>query len=282
VIRYSRTGDRQSLHEIFSVCFDDSESYVNFFLDNGYSADNCLVWEEDGLPVAMLHLCMADFISDGKAEPAMYIYAAATMPGFRRCGIMSKLIDTAVNYGVSQGCLFTFLLPACDKLYDYYGRLGFETAFGVRKARLFRSELKKTALKETVAPETIQVDNTSIFSRRMTFFNPAVQWREKEFAYALAEWRFTGGEVLNFNGGYALCRERDGYVEVKEACGDFAKLASALLLRYYYDTFTFFLPPYANYPFETHIVRYGMLISLNPCVGEQVRAARPYVNLMLD
>lgn len=291
MIRHSCTGDRSTLLEIWKVCFGDNESYINFFLDNGYDPKNCIVWDESGLLVAMLHLRMSDLAINGKVQPAMYIYAAATLPSFRGHGIMAKLIDTAVSYGSSKGCLFTFLLPGSDSLYDYYGKLGFETAFEVKKARLNREELEKaghsgfSALETSAGedlPRATETDSTKIYMQRVSFFNPAVQWREKELSYAIAEWKFTGGEVLCFDGGYALCRERDGCVEVKEACGDFAKLSDALLLRYACGTFTFLLPPYADFPFETLKIWYGMLASPSSGTAEQVRTVRPYINLMLD
>lgn len=296
MIRRSRDSDRSSLFNIWSVCFGDSENYINFFLDNGYDKDGCFVWDEGGLPAAMLYLRKADYISGGKAKPVMYIYAAATLPDFRGRGIMARLIDTAVEYGGSKGCLFTFLLPASDSLYDYYERLGFTTAFEVKKALLSRGTLEKTVRRDFTQAEKLpgtakpltdaaredKESRESIYMRRAAFFNPAVKWRKNEFEYAIAEWRFTGGDVLHFDGGYALCRERDGRVEIKETCGDFAKLSSALLSRYDCDTFLFLLPPYADFTFESQSARYGMLISQNHDTVLQVRHERPYVNLMLD
>lgn len=280
MIRQPTLADRSALSEIWSVCFGDSDSYINFFLDNAFDPAGCFVWDEGGRPVAVLYVSFADFVTKNKIEPIMYIYAAATLPQFRGRGIMSRLIDAAAAHAASKGCIFTFLLPASDSLYNYYGKLGFETAFKIKKAVLSRKSLEKYACPQGVEIKT--TDKEKIYKLRLNFFRPAVQWRKKELFYALSEWQFTGGDVLCFDGGYALCRKREGAVLVKEACGDFSKIASLLLTKYKSDSFTFMLPDYADYPFETQTSNYGMARLSNPEFQDRISRMNSYANLMLD
>ncbi len=277
MIKNPDAGDRDALFKIWQVCFGDIESYINFFLDNGYSPQNCLAFFENGSPVAMLHLRFADMFISGRSEPVMYVYAAATLPEYRGHGIMAQLIKAAVAYGDSLGCAFTFLLPANGSLYDYYGRLGFKTAFGVKKASLNRENLKE------ISSSNVSFSKISdYYESRLKFFSPVIQWRKTELSYAFAEWKFTGGEILEFDGGYALARKHDNRVEVKEVCGDISALSSILLSHYDCGLFSFLLPPNNQYKFETKTERYGMLISSTDKTYELVKNLNPYVNLMLD
>lgn len=288
MIRRPCISERSALFKIWSVCFGENESYISFFLDNEFDPANCFVWNESGKPVAVLYVFFTDFVTENKIEPIMYIYAAATLPEFRGRGIMSRLIDAAAAYAASQGCIFTFLLPGSDSLYRYYSKLGFEAAFKIKKVVLNRELLEKTMISnlsqdnETAVGSHNAIDIEKIYTRRIEFFKPAVQWRKKELSYALVEWQLTGGDILYFDDGYALCSELDGDVLIKEACGNLSKISSLLLSRYDSDSFTFMLPSYANLPFDTHIVNYGMVRLLNPDFQNRICALNSYANLMLD
>lgn len=288
MIRQAAPGDRGAIFELWQRSFGDDKSYIDFFLDHGFVARDCLVWDENGRPAAMLHLRLADFF-DGKTEfPAAYIYAAATLPEFRGRGIMAALIGAAQSAASARGCRFTFLLPGSDSLYGYYARLGFKEALFVKKAELSRKELERLAenRKTAASGEEISADwretdgKTEIYALRREFFRPAILWRERELSYALAEWDFTRGELLRFPGGYALARRGARGVEVREVCGDLS-LAAAALLKAGGEKFTLSLPPYLEPPFPANTARYGM-ISADGATALTVAAAKPYVNLMLE
>ncbi len=247
-----------------------------------------------GQAVAMLHILNAKYNTNGRSFPVQYIYAAATQVPFRGRGIMAALIGAAVKDGAAKGCLFTFLLPSNDGLYNYYARLGFKASFYIKKAILSRNELIN-ASSVKIGDASVKIDDAdnldlipaggdSFFKMRQAFFSPAVLWGKPELSYALAELQFTGGEILCFGKGYALCRKSGCSVEVKEICGKFADAAGVLLSHFDSDKFTFYMPPYINAPFETQMKRYGMLIpSDNSCdIFEAATKANPYVNLLLE
>lgn len=281
-IRRAQKDDRNAIFNIWRVCFGDTEDYINFFLNNAYEPSSCLVWEEDGSPVAMLHMFYADYKTKSGSFPVQYIYAAATLPEYRRRGIMGRLVESAVNFGAEKGCLFTFLLPANDKLYDFYAELGFKTAFSIQKVKLNRGQLEKSAIYES--PVFLEPDVDKLYNLRQAYFKPAVLWHRKKYKYVISEWQFTGGNVL-FNGtNYALCREYNDKVIVKEACGPFSEIAAMILSYYKNENFTFFLPPYEKLPFNSEILRYGMLkpSDKNSKIINKIKNDNPYVNLLLE
>lgn len=277
MIRRSKIEDSEAIKNIWRVCFKDREEYIDFFLRSGYDPSKCFVYEIDGSPVSMLHLRYGDFVTEENSVPALYIYAAATLPEYQGRGIMRDLISTAGSFAENSGFAFTFLLPASESLYGYYERLGFRTAFEINKVEFDRQSLEKIS----EAPLPPQTD-LNLSDARKAFFRSAVHWRREELNYAFEEWKFTGGKILEAAGGYVLARENNGIAEVKEICGNFSKLSAILLSNCHSERFSFLLPPDRNYPFQTKTVKYGMLKSVNSEIFGQINKNKPYVNLMLD
>lgn len=287
MIRRAVPEDAGALLSIWRVCFGDDETYIRFFLQNLFPRGRCLVYEAEGAPTAMLHLLSASYWEPGKAEPtcaAQYVYAAATLPGYRGQGIMARLLAAAEQEGEKLGFRFTFLLPGSADLYGFYARLGYRTAFSIQKATVRRPQLASAAAGAPAAPEAGETDPGEIFRVRNRRFRPGLLWNQRELRYALAEWCFTGGIVLHMGTDYILCREKDGIVTVKETTAPFPVTAAALLAHFQADRFDFFLPPGSGAPVSARNERYGML---KPSAGEEPFAemladADPYVNLMLD
>lgn len=281
MIRHAYRNERSDIFNIWRACFGDSKEYIDFFLDHSFDPEKCLVWDDNGHAVAMLHLRTADYTSKNKelnGKPVMYIYAAATLPEYQRRGIMSKLIAAANDEAAAHGCMFTFLLPASDSLYQYYAKLGYIAAFSIKRAILSRNDLM--GLKS----EQIIPDNTgkSPIEKRREHFLPSIQWREQELNYALREWNFVGGEIINFSGGYVMARKKEDVIEVKEACGKSEDVAAALLDKYDSLKYSFLLAPYAEYPFPAITAKYGMIKPLSIPENCNIIKEKPYVNLMLD
>ena len=301
MIRRAVYGDRSDIFNIWRICFGDSVSYIDFFLDRGFDADSCLLWVEDGIAVAMLHILNAKYISSAARDPVQYIYAAATLPAYRGRGIMPRLLQAAEKDGAAKGCIFTYLLPASSSLYEYYARQGYKTAFYIKKARVTRKKLEDIASENKPctlfadinanadADDDANVDVDAdaykdIYKLRRVRFSPAVLWEKPELSYALAEWQFSDGDILHYGSYYAIFKEHNGIVEVRESSGSITETATALLNRYSCGEFVFFLPPDELAPFKTEILAYGMLkpTSLTSNILEKVIAAKPYVNLMLE
>ena len=61
-----------------------------------------------------------------KGHKTGYIYGAMTVEKFRKQGLMKKLLDEVCETLEEKGFSGVFLLPANEKLYDYYSECGFE------------------------------------------------------------------------------------------------------------------------------------------------------------
>ena len=56
---------------------------------------------------------------------AAYLYGIATLPEYQQQGISSRLIRRMLEKCRQNGATFTFLIPADDRLKDYYAKFGY-------------------------------------------------------------------------------------------------------------------------------------------------------------
>jgi ribosomal protein S18 acetylase RimI-like enzyme len=283
VIRAAVEGDRQSIFSIWKTCFGDNDAYIDFFLDKLFAPERCLIYTSGGEAAAMLHLLPMIYNGGDKPADAQYIYAAATMPEYRRRGIMGELIDFAAARGADNGCVFTVLMPANEGLYDYYQKCGFSTAFYVKRAQMGRGELEKLAA-GAPAVNSKQPVIGDIFRLRTAYFKPAVLWGFEMFEYIAAEWRFSGGEIFAWAGGFSFLKRTSDALFIKEACmcdGELPAFAAALLKLYDGQKFIFQLQERSPLFIGDGFMRYGMIRHSN---NEQTQALCPgtYFNMVLD
>ena len=108
------------LKEIYSLSFNDSSEYVDFFFEKMF--DKCISVGafENGRVIAAQYLMPCSF----EGRKAFYGYALATHPDYRGRGIcrdMQKMLMKALY----EKDIFYFLTPASESLSDYYKKIGF-------------------------------------------------------------------------------------------------------------------------------------------------------------
>lgn len=274
MIQVAEAKDSRAVQKIWKVCFGDSDSYIRFFVKTHLAAGRCLIDKEDGHAVSMLFLLPSRCYYEGRERAVQYIYAAATLPDFRRRGLMEDLLEYAHRLAVGQEMLFTCLKPATEALYRYYCKLEYRTAFhvthqilpaGVGNDTIFFSPAGAGAIRE----------------QRAKAFSTGLLWGAEMFDFVLREWKMENGECLAFPGGYCLTRKDGGRVLCKEAVlgpWPLPVLAAALCRRYGLPETEFRLP-WDGLPTADG----GMLRPADDSFDvDEFEAARPYFNLMLD
>lgn len=128
--------DKPELFALWQEAFGDGEEDIQLCFDTVFTRENTVVAVSDGRTVSALYLIEAEIVHEGIAYKAYYVYAAATLMGFRRQGIMSGLLDYACALAKERGFCYLFLHPASEELYGYYEKCGFETAFFKKPASL--------------------------------------------------------------------------------------------------------------------------------------------------
>ena len=155
------------LTQLWIESFGDDREYVDFYFMNRFCENDMLVYLLDGKPVSMIsmlpaYLCV-DTQSDSagldlleKRSPIRYIYAVATLPAYRGRGYAKTLILEA--YRLLQIPLV--LEPATKKLFDYYQRMGFHSAFSVSEQMIVLRKEKDEIDQAYQREQTVESDVT--------------------------------------------------------------------------------------------------------------------------
>lgn len=235
MIQFASKGIIPDIKNIWKVCFGDEDSYIDFYLEHRFDKNHILVWMEEKSAVAMVHLFPATLFADGHSIEIMYVYAVATLPQWRGRHLTKKLLDYAKKYFRVP----FILVPASDALFQYYEKLGFQTAFWLTQAQF---DLREWNQKKNI-PISFQRVTTNASSqayqrlRNQMYLPPSmmaasvepmeddyvqqyVAWDQDVIHYALLEHEKTGGIVvkamLETNECYLLCRKEKDLLMIKE------------------------------------------------------------------
>lgn len=112
-------GKTRKLYE--TVFSEDSKEFVDYYYE-WKTRDNLIFVAEDENGIhAMLHLNPFEVYVEGKIEKLHYIVAVATQKEYRHQGLMRRLLAAAEQEMAVNGELFTFLMPATEKIYSPFG-----------------------------------------------------------------------------------------------------------------------------------------------------------------
>jgi len=130
MIIYSTKELKPKLIEMWKLCFEDSDEFVQFYFDKVYQDNNTLVLLADNsIPVASLQILPYQIKIGEKIYNAGYISGAMTHPEHRKKGYMAQLLKAAAKQMKKQGFIFSFLIPQEEWLFDFYVKYGYEKAF---------------------------------------------------------------------------------------------------------------------------------------------------------
>ena len=136
--------DDSELKKLWLDCFSELPQAVELFFERNLSFTHIYKAESGGRIVAAVYL--VDGRIDG--QKAHYLCGAATHRDYRKKGIMSGLIEYALQDAKSRGDVYSTLFPANDGLYQFYARLGYEPKCYARRAVFDRDELENNSIKE--------------------------------------------------------------------------------------------------------------------------------------
>ena len=131
MLRTAVKTDLPGIIALWQEAFGDSPEAVSYFFK---SFPNCIsyVAEDGGEVVSMVHALPQTLSPD---TPAAYIYAVATLRTHRGKGLCRALMAFAEADLQTRGFACAVLTPGELGLFDYYERLGYETAFTRRRVK---------------------------------------------------------------------------------------------------------------------------------------------------
>lgn len=174
---------RQDMMDLWKITFHDSSRYIKLVFDSYFNPDNAFtVYDGEKLVAALLgveyQFQTANEYSIIDTFKGMYLCGLATLPEYRRQGIMANLMDKAERSAKYRGFDITFLIPADEHLREYYQKKGYITA-------------------SYKISQTSKIDNVSNYSKmhiytfkdlfdqgKIDFIGEIAQWccdREKEY-----------------------------------------------------------------------------------------------------
>lgn len=112
------------LKNLWQEAFDDPDDFTDLFFSKIYSPERCHCILDQGMPASALYW----FDCDLKGRKLAYVYAVATLKSHRGQGLAQKLIHETHEILRQQGYAGVILVPADEKLFTFYKKLGYEVA----------------------------------------------------------------------------------------------------------------------------------------------------------
>ena len=179
-----------ALKSIWIEAFKDSEAYANLFFNHRSNDSSTFVYLIEDRPVSMAFVFNEELYHKGSYLKAGYIYGVATASKHQGKGYSTEVLRHI------QGIYpTTFLIPATQRLFDFYGRNGYKTTFTVIEETLTATS-KRSLIK---TPYSFDIPSPAHYKNiRDRYFQREgyVRWSEASIAYAMAENQFLGGSAL--------------------------------------------------------------------------------------
>lgn len=126
MIQFADKNTAPFVRQMWKICFEDTDEYMNLFFSRQYKHENTLIWLEEGTVAASLQMTAYMVTIGNKKVPFYYLVGLCTLPEYRNNGYMSKLIQRSFEVMKERQISLTILVPAEDWLFDYYSKFGFE------------------------------------------------------------------------------------------------------------------------------------------------------------
>ncbi len=119
--------DRQKIIPLWMDAFGDDEEYINTFLDVAQREGKYFgAYDEKGELLSMLFLLDLPIKLERESTKCAYMYACATRKDCRGKGFFRQLYENAKQALEKEEYDCVFCVPASDKLFDFYKKIGFE------------------------------------------------------------------------------------------------------------------------------------------------------------
>ena len=121
LIRYAKKDEINDIKNIWNYCFNDEESFVDYYFKNKYNNNNTVVACEDNDIVSSLQLNQYKIKLDNKEYETSYVVGVSTFPQVRGRGYMKKIMEYSLNELYRKKQLVSILMPIDYRLYRKYG-----------------------------------------------------------------------------------------------------------------------------------------------------------------
>ena len=211
ISRWAGPAELPALQDLWTRCFGDGPEVSGAFWEHFPPEAHTRIVDRDGIAA------MASWMPVTlEGEAGAYVYAVATAPERRGRGLCRALMGELEDALAEQGMSFSALCPAEPALYDFYARMGYETAF-------FRRTWQTAAGDREIALSSVGPSEYGAL-REQYLQAPHCTWKEASVAYLQA----TGTRFYQLpDGCAAVSRLPEGKIRIVELLGP-AENAAAL------------------------------------------------------
>lgn len=274
MIVYADDTIKEEIKKIWEICFpDDSDNFTDFYFNTKYKNENTLVYIENGNAVACLQMLPYDFTYFNCLVPTAYISGAATLPAFRKKGIMTRLLTFAFYEMQRKNIPVSILIPQEPWLISYYEQLGYAITFEYCNKILQSNTNYSTFNNYEIIPLSYENNNidlayhfyTSYFSKQ----NLCVQKSLADFEAIITFYTLEKGEILtvckeNIIYGLSFISQNDHSIIVKDMIAT-NQISKNTLLNYIVK----------NYPGKEIIIRTPCEENEKCCYNGMLRIINP-------
>lgn len=190
------------LMEMTKTSFNEGDRSVSFFFKNKVKLDECTVCIQDKKVVSQLHMPHLKILCAGDEVPSSYVYAASTLPEYRKQGCMTQLLEYSFKILRERGQKYSVLVPANENLFKFYRKLGYYKYYKHKEVLLSSDEMQDFRLSKQAVP----LEYERIRQIRQKFYNQdgEIVWDSDSIKFAFDMNVNLSGKNVFDGQGYAL------------------------------------------------------------------------------
>lgn len=120
-IRHAKEDELKDIKNIWNYCFNDGESFVDYYFKDKYKRHNTIVVEDEGEVVSSLQLNQYKINLNNKIYNTSYVVGVSTLPQVRGRGYMKNIMKFMLKELYRRNQLVSILMPIDYRLYRKYG-----------------------------------------------------------------------------------------------------------------------------------------------------------------
>lgn len=137
MIQFSNKHIEPLIRQMWKICFEDTDAFIDLIFTQKYKPENTLVYFENDIAVASLQMHPYTISFYKEEIPFAYLAGLCTLPEYRNKGYMAQLINEAHRILKKRKIPLAILIPAEDWLFRFYEKFDYEQVFEKSKEPIY-------------------------------------------------------------------------------------------------------------------------------------------------
>lgn len=191
---------KEQVKQLWKLCFNDSDAFTDLYFSLRYNDDINQSVKKGNQVIAALQMLPYPMTFGNGIIGTSYISGACTHPEHRNQGIMKQLLLQAHTHMWHKGTILSTLIPAQERLFDYYARNGYAPVFGYcEEQAACNPHIPLQPLKLQYSCD-FSDESYSYLNHRLQQRPNCIQHTRKDFQVVLADLRLSNGVVCTLHG----------------------------------------------------------------------------------